>query len=285
MLIETNGVELHVESHGDAGGTPIVLLHGIGSSSRCWEWLVHRLAAHRRVVRMDLRGHGRSGRAPGTYDLSHFGADLLTVLREVTGRPATLVGHSMGGVTAWWTAQRFPDWVNAAFLIDPPLFLGSPDAVGASAFHDLFVRQRFGLRRLQARELSTATIARHLDALPVLRSSPATLGDILAEDALEAMAAGLREVDGAALDSLVSGAMMRGLDLDAPMSRPVFVLAADEGTALPQEHAARLVATHPTVEVARLAGSGHGIHDERSHRGRLVQLLQQFLDRHAASVA
>jgi pimeloyl-ACP methyl ester carboxylesterase len=77
-------------------------------------------------VRVDLRGHGRSGHAPGTYTVERYGEDVVAALREGVGRPAVLVGHSLAGVVAWWVAQRHPELVTAAFLEDPPLCSGTP---------------------------------------------------------------------------------------------------------------------------------------------------------------
>ena len=44
---------------------PILVLHGITQSTATWGWLVPHLADTHRVVRLDFRGHGRSGRTPG----------------------------------------------------------------------------------------------------------------------------------------------------------------------------------------------------------------------------
>ena len=41
-------------------------------------------------------------------------------------RPAVLVGHSLGGSTAWWVAQNHPELLIGAFLEDPPLYMGEP---------------------------------------------------------------------------------------------------------------------------------------------------------------
>ena len=85
-----------------------------------------RAHAGPRIIRVDLRGHGRSDHAPGTYVLPRYGADVVAVLRSVASRPAVVVGNSLGGVIAWWLAQNHPDLVTAALLEDPPLSRARP---------------------------------------------------------------------------------------------------------------------------------------------------------------
>jgi alpha-beta hydrolase superfamily lysophospholipase len=58
----------------------------------------------------------------------------------------------------------------------------------------------------------------------------------------------------------------------------VFILASyPELSAFPPDHEARLKTTHPDVEVVRLAGASHSIHDERAHRDEYARRLDAFL--------
>ena len=116
--IQSEGVGLHVEVDGPEDGPPVVFLHGVGSSGRTWEWLPDDTTRGRRIVRIDLRGHGRSDHAPGTYGVARYGADVVAVLHELGSRQAVLVGNSLGGVVSWWVAQNHPELVAAALLED-----------------------------------------------------------------------------------------------------------------------------------------------------------------------
>jgi pimeloyl-ACP methyl ester carboxylesterase len=63
---------------------------------------------------------------------------------------------------------------------------------------------------------------------------------------------------------------------------PVFVLAADDAmAAFPARHEERLARSHPAIDIVRVPGAGHGIHDEREFRGTYVRHLAAFLARHA----
>jgi len=78
-------------------GKALVLVHGITESRRGWDPVTEGLAAHWRVVRVDLRGHGESERrAP--YDAATMAADVATVVDALDLDRPLLVGHSLGGV-------------------------------------------------------------------------------------------------------------------------------------------------------------------------------------------
>jgi pimeloyl-ACP methyl ester carboxylesterase len=102
-------------------GSPLVLVHGITESAASWDPLVAPLAAAHRVVTLDLRGHGRSGRA-APYDLATFAGDVRAVLDAAgIGDDALLVGHSLGGTVVSAFASAFP--CRAVVSVDQPLAL------------------------------------------------------------------------------------------------------------------------------------------------------------------
>jgi pimeloyl-ACP methyl ester carboxylesterase len=84
----------------------VVFLHGLCLNQTSWErqitYLLRRYGRSVRVISYDHRGHGRSAAAPmNTYRIDQLADDLAQLLTalDVTG-PLTLVGHSMGGMTA-----------------------------------------------------------------------------------------------------------------------------------------------------------------------------------------
>ena len=95
----------------DSGGglpaeAPIVLLHGATFRAEDWENIFPRLATRYRVIAYDARGHGKSGRA-ASYAVGTLADDLHRVLALV-GRPAIVIGHSLGGATALLAAVADP---------------------------------------------------------------------------------------------------------------------------------------------------------------------------------
>ncbi len=96
-----DGARLHGARFGDPSGDTIVLVHGFIESIGFWGPVVHRLAdAGFDVVAVDQRGHGASARGEAPYTTATLAADLRAWFEALDLTDATLVGHSMGGVTA-----------------------------------------------------------------------------------------------------------------------------------------------------------------------------------------
>lgn len=130
-------VSLHVEREGS--GAPMVLTHGLGSSSQTWLSLRPHLPEGWAVTTWDLRGHGRSATS-ALYSREAGVADLTGVLDDVAGgEPAVLVGHSLGGYLSLALAVDRPDLVRALVLIATGP--GFRDAQRREAWNDMLVRQ------------------------------------------------------------------------------------------------------------------------------------------------
>jgi pimeloyl-ACP methyl ester carboxylesterase len=101
--VPSDGVALHVLDRGGRG-QPVVLLHGGGRDLHDWDDVGALLAAlGHRVVAVDLRGHGRTPRAPWTWELAL--RDVSAVVRALGLERPAVVGHSLGGmVAALWAA-------------------------------------------------------------------------------------------------------------------------------------------------------------------------------------
>jgi pimeloyl-ACP methyl ester carboxylesterase len=283
MVIEVEGVALHADVDGPEDAPVVVFLHGVSGSRATYGWLPAEITRGRRVVRLDFRGHGASAHAPGTYLIDRYGADVAAVLERVAGRPAVLVGHSLGGVAAWWVAQRRPDLVAAAFLEDPPLYMGEPDEHERNEIAKLFPLMRDRAAQWQRDGASVADAAAQIGAAPFSPDGSVLMRDAVAEQALRARAHAQLAMDPEVLTGAADRSTLAATDTTAPVTVPVLILAADDAmnAAFPTRHERRLAATHPEVQVVRLAGAGHGIHDEIRFRDAYVEHLAAFLARHA----
>lgn len=98
-LQRPDGSELHVEIVGPEDAPPIVLTHGWGLNSDEWTDLGRALGDRFRLIRWDLPGLGQSRRSQtGDYRIETLASHLDAVLDLAGGRPAVLVGHSIGGM-------------------------------------------------------------------------------------------------------------------------------------------------------------------------------------------
>ena len=121
--------------------------------------------------------------------------------------------------------------------------------------------------------------AAELAAAPSAR--PARAGG-LCDDVPLARAEALLRMDPGVLEGAIDRSTLAPTDTASPVAVPVFLLAADfMGSAFAAHHAERLAISHPDVEIVRVPGAGHGIHDEREHRGDYVEALARFLTAHA----
>jgi pimeloyl-ACP methyl ester carboxylesterase len=115
-------------------GTPVVLLHSGGMSSRQWRSLAERLAGSHRVLAPDFLGVGKNPPWPEDVSFGHE-LDVAAVARVLDGLdgPAHLVGHSYGGLIALTLARTFPARVRSVVVYDPVAFgalYAPPDAAG-----------------------------------------------------------------------------------------------------------------------------------------------------------
>lgn len=96
-----DGLLLAADVIGKPENPPVVLLHGGGQTRSSWGDTAHGLASEGfYVVALDLRGHGDSAWSPdGAYGVDHYVGDLRAVCASL-GRPAALVGASLGGLSA-----------------------------------------------------------------------------------------------------------------------------------------------------------------------------------------
>lgn len=255
----------------------VLFLHGVAGSRATYSWLPETVAGHE-VVRPDFRGHGAAARTPGAYLIAHYAADAVAALSAVG--PAFVVGHSLGGVAAWWAAQTVPDLVLGAVLEDPPLYLGEPAGHASNGAIPHFRHLRSIVPAWRAEGVSEPEAAARLAEEPYAPEPSLRVGDVATEDALAARAYALLHLDAAVLDPVIDGSLLAATDTTSPISVPMLIVAADDafGAAFSSAHALRLASTHPDVEVARFAGAGHSIHDERTHRDEYLAHVVSFVE-------
>jgi pimeloyl-ACP methyl ester carboxylesterase len=108
-----NGIEMYYEVHGPAGGTPLVLLHGGGSTIEVtWGKILPILARSRRVMAIEEQGHGRTSDRDQPVRFETSADDVAALLRRLRIERADLFGFSNGASVALQVAIRHPGLVR-----------------------------------------------------------------------------------------------------------------------------------------------------------------------------
>jgi pimeloyl-ACP methyl ester carboxylesterase len=127
LTLANGNVRLAGSVDGPMDAVPILFLHGASVSRDTWHETKQHLMDRYCIWTLDFRGHGYSDRAPN-YNLAGYVSDAEIALAAI-GRPAIVVGHSLGARVAGVLIQINPN-VRAVFLEDPPWFLGASRRVG-----------------------------------------------------------------------------------------------------------------------------------------------------------
>ncbi|HEV2235620.1 MAG TPA: alpha/beta hydrolase [Ktedonobacterales bacterium] len=179
--INVNGATLHVVQAGPATGPLLILLHGFPEYWASWSRYIQPLAdAGYRVWVPDQRGYNLSSKPPvvSAYALDELARDI-TGLMDLAGRErARIVGHDWGGTVAWWLAQRAPERIERAVIVNavhPLVWMRSLRRSPAQ-----FVRGWY-LRFFQVPRLPEATLRRNdwaaLAGLLTRSSRPGTFSE------------------------------------------------------------------------------------------------------------
>jgi pimeloyl-ACP methyl ester carboxylesterase len=146
----SQGMRLHYADWGNEAAPPLILIHGGRDHGRSWDRIARSLRSHFHVLAPDLRGHGDSDwTRGGSYSLPEYVYDLTQLRRLTDSPPATIIGHSMGGMVGLIYAGAFPEQVAALVVLDGVTVL--PNAKRAPT-HERFAKWISQLDDLDRRE-------------------------------------------------------------------------------------------------------------------------------------
>jgi esterase len=239
-------MRLHATERG--AGAPVALLHGLFGQAMNFATVQRRLAAGgRRVIALDLRNHGASPRA-STMSYPEMAQDVLETLRALEALPCALIGHSMGGKVAMWTALAAPAAVARLLVADiAPVAYDHAKEHGRYLAAMAAIPLRPGLTRAAADAALAADV-------PDARVRGFLLQNLLPGEAprwrinLSAIAA--------SLPSLVGWPKPEG----ESYAGPTLFLSGARSDYLRPEHRASIRALFPHARFATLKGAGHWLH-------------------------
>ncbi len=104
-----NGLNLYYETHGS--GRPLILLHGGLGSGEMFGPILPTLSERHQVIAPDLQGHGRTADVDRPLDMRLMADDVAALIDHLGLDKPDLVGYSLGGGVAFWTAVKYPEKV------------------------------------------------------------------------------------------------------------------------------------------------------------------------------
>ena len=267
------GLELELDGHAayaytggkpyDAGLPTIVFIHGAQNDHSVWllqsRWFAHHGFA---VLAVDLPGHGRSGGAPlpSIEDL----ADWIELLLERVGagdtaKSVTLIGHSMGSLTALECAARHPARIARIALVGTAVPMPVSDALLDAAKNDE---------------------TRAIDMINSWSHSPrATFGGYAVPGIWHFGAArrlALRQRPGVLHNDLAAcNAYTHGMEAAAALTCPALLISGSRDMMTHPKAAAKLAAAIPGSHSVTLDGAGHALMAEQPDA--VLDALRDFI--------
>jgi pimeloyl-ACP methyl ester carboxylesterase len=250
---ERDGVRLACADYG-GNGPPALLLHGLAGHAREWDATAAWLSQRCRVLAPDARGHGRSERRPDDVSADAFARDAAWWLERLARGPATVVGQSLGGITAMLVAAARPELARSLVVAEatPEAEPRAVDAVARwlASWPTPFASDGdalafFGGETLRARAWSAGLERRAGGLWPAFDA-----------DVLVAALTASQEHDH--WDAWTQGAC------------PALVVRATAGA--PCDEVRRMLSTRPRARLAEIADAGHDVHLDQPERWRSVVL-------------
>lgn len=153
--IKSNSINMYYEVHGS--GQPLLFIHGLGSSSRDWEFQVQEFSKTYQVITYDLRGHGKSDKPAGPYSMFMFASDTAGLLKGLGIEAAHVVGLSLGGGVAFQLAIDSPELVKTLVIVN-----SAPELIVRTFKERVVIWQRFIIVRLLGMRRMGEVLAKRL---------------------------------------------------------------------------------------------------------------------------
>jgi N-formylmaleamate deformylase len=251
---QADGVNIHYRRTGRPG-PPLVLLHGLTGSGACWTPVARALEDELDVLMPDARGHGRSSAPLHGYRYEDHAKDIVGLIRGLALAAPSLLGHSMGGMTAALVAGHAGEDINAVILADPTFL--SPQRQREVRDSDVLEQHRRALGLTRA-ELMAEMHLRHPHRSPEML-------ELLAEARLQTRMSAWDVLTPPIPDyrRLVS------------MIRVPALLVIGDSPVVPLETARELQGLNPGLRVEQIPGAGHGIAYDQP--ARFATVVRSFL--------
>ena len=242
-----DGANIHWTSRG-SGPQTVIFVHGWTCDDSSWQGQVGPISRNRRVITLDLPGHGRSGMPASGFTMELFARAVEAVRAEAKVDRAVFVGHSMGTPVIRKYALMYPDRVAGLVLVDGLVQIADGNAGGAAPRSPTGAARENMIRGMFS-DITTPALQQHI--LKMMLGAP---------------------------EQTAAGAMQATWDRTQWSNEPVKAptLAVYAGTR-PLSNAASITQLYPAAEYHQLPQTGHFLMMEKPDE--FNALLTTFLDR------
>ncbi|MBN1310361.1 MAG: alpha/beta hydrolase [Anaerolineae bacterium] len=115
--LTVNDLRFHYRDWGGRGW-PLLLLHGLASTSHIWDLVAPLLVEDAKVIAPDMRGHGQSDKPEGGYEFKTIAGDVVGILEALKMKHPVIVGHSWGAMLGLWIAANRADFLGGLVMVD-----------------------------------------------------------------------------------------------------------------------------------------------------------------------
>ena len=251
-----NGISLAYVEMGDSEGSPTLLIHGYTDNSRSWS-LVAPYMKKRRLLAIDLRGHGKSDAPDCCYAYTDFADDASLFLDAMGIAKADVIGHSLGSLTAQLLAAQHPDKVRNLVLVSSTTAIGG--GPGSWLWDNVMPL--------------TAPIDPESQFMKDWYANPNTVDeDFLTRERTESAAVPIHVWRG-----VLWGTVIDDLTPIAPLVKaPVLVLWGEKDGLFDLTHQEKLEKAYPDAVFQVFSGAGHNMFWEFPDKA--ASLINDFLD-------
>lgn len=247
---------------GPDSGPPLLLLHGITQRWQEFAQVIPALTSTHHVYAIDFRGHGKSGRAVGSYNGESYSQDILEFIDRVVGEPVIVFGHSLGGMVSLYLAAHYPSRFRAQILGDCIVF-GSNMA--GTVLPCMFQRVYELIADGKPYEQLRREVPEMMLESPLFGKAPFKMFPGCDEPYLSAWARALSQLDPDVLKMTLDGRTLDRWNPDeliAGIKCPTLLIQADPkmGGLMTDKDVARIKAANAEVQHARMNGVGHSLH-------------------------
>lgn len=113
-----NGVKLHCNISNPNSDSAILLIHGWAGSSKIWSRYTSKMGKNVTIIAIDIKGFGDSSKPKSGYGLPTLADEIYKAAKKLNVSEAIVVGHSMGGQVAMYTAVRHKTFVKGLVVVD-----------------------------------------------------------------------------------------------------------------------------------------------------------------------